>query len=147
MINPKIRLAENSESDIVRGILEEAHLIPDGLEWSRVFPSWLVAEYKGEIVAVCQILQGYPIGAILFLAVTKKYQNLGFGVILLRKAEKVLASMGCDAYCGLSDHAQIMSKLEKWGAIIFGPKVNWIFKRVYRPEVNYESVSANNGQH
>ena len=134
MIKPIIRPAQNHEAEIVRLILEMVGLIPEGLDWSEIYPSWLVAEHKGMIIGCVQVLPGKPLGHIGFLAVVPKYQYYGYGVLLLKAAERLLGNMGCDGFTSLTDHPHILRKMDKLGFTKFGPMVNWFFKRVQRKE-------------
>lgn len=144
MLKPKIRPAQDSEGEAIYKLLKEVGLVPEGLDWSRVYPSWIVAEYKNEIIGCAQVLPGKPLGHIGFLAVTPQYQQFGIGVHLLRAGEHLLASLGCDGFTGLTDHPHILRKLQKLNFVTFGPKVAWIFKRLYRQsEQTHESLQEN----
>jgi ribosomal protein S18 acetylase RimI-like enzyme len=140
MMTPKIRLAQDSDAEDIKRILENCNLIPNGLNFSRVYPSWLVAEYKGEIVGCCQVLIGFPLGHIGFWAIDPSRQGYGFGIFLWKAAEIMLANHGCDGFTGLTDHKDILKRLESVGAVIFGPPVNWIFKRVKKIGVAIENI-------
>jgi len=105
------------------------------MNWTRIYPSWLVGEYKGEIVGVVQALVGYPMGHIGFLAVVPKYQFLGFGVRLHRAAENVFALHGCDAYDAMTDNPHILRKLDKIRAVTLGSPVSVVLKRVPKVKI------------
>ena len=143
MIKAEIRFAEDSESGEVQRILRETGLFAEGMDWAHVHPSWMVAEYKGTIVGVVQVLIGHPMGHMGFLAVSPKYQSLGFGVHLWKAAEKMFALSGCDAYTAMTDHPHILRKLGRIGAVVFGPPVSWVFKRVAQIKVPRERLQAN----
>jgi GNAT superfamily N-acetyltransferase len=134
VIKPTIRPAIDADSAEIQRVLSETGLLVNGLDWSKIYPSWLVAEYKGEIVGTIQVLLGYPLGHMDILAVVPKYQNLGFGVYLWRAAEHILTINGCDGYTVFSDSPCILKHIGKLGGVIFGPPANWIFKRV--PQLN-----------
>jgi len=143
MIKPVIRLAQDSEAPIIEAILREVNLIPHGLDWSHVYPFWLVADLRGEIVGVIQVLPGKPLGHIGFWGVVPKWQSSGVGVFLLRAAQYALANSGCDGFTAVTDHPGVVKRIEGWGAVVFGPPVNWVFKRVAKLEVKKdESQSA-----
>ena len=136
MIRPTIRLAEDSEAEDVRYILEQVGQIPNGLDWSRVYPCWLVAELNGVICGCIQVLHGFPLSHIGFWAVLPGYQNRGIGIFLWKAAEKLLANSGSDGFTGMTLNPQVLKRLPEVGAIEFGDKVSLIFKRVYRRKEN-----------
>ena len=136
MIRPIIRLATDDEGEDIRHILSECGQIPEGLDWSRVHPCWLVAEYKGIIVGCVQTIIGYPLGHFGFWAVLPSYQNYGIGIFLWKAAERVFAQSGCDGFTGLTANPQVLKHLGKAGGITFGDKCDVIFKRVYRGRSN-----------
>lgn len=39
------------------------------IDWTRVYPYWVVAEYDGEIVAALQVCMGKPIGRLEMLTI------------------------------------------------------------------------------
>ena len=136
MIRPIIRLAQDSEGEDIHHILDEVGQIPDGLDWSRVYPYWLVAEHDGIIVGCAQVLPGFPLGHFGFWGILPGYQNKGIGIFLWKAVEKLLANGGSDGFTGMTLNPQVLKRLPEVGAIEFGDKVSLIFKRVYRRKEN-----------
>lgn len=132
MIRPIVRLAQDSEGEDIRYILDEVGQIPQGLDWSRVHPYWLVAEYDGMIVGCAQVLPGFPLGHFGFWGVLPGYQNYGIGIFLWQAVEKLLANGGSDGFTGMTANENVLKHLTEVGGVVFGVPCNLIFKRVLR---------------
>ena len=65
--NISIRLATNDEGPIIKGFVAATGFVEDYLDWSQIFPFWLVAEVEGEIVGCLQVCPSRPIGRLEFL--------------------------------------------------------------------------------
>ena len=62
MIN--IRLARNDEASQIQALLRPDNPLVDELDWSDIYPYWLVAEVDGKIVGCLQVCLGKPIGRL-----------------------------------------------------------------------------------
>lgn len=133
VIRPTIRLAQDHEGEEVHAILAAVGQVPGGLDWSRVYPSWLVAEHDGIIVGVIQVIMGYPLSHIGFWAVEPAWQNKGVGILLWWEAEKMIGDSGSDSFTGMTTNPQVLKRLPEVGGILFGDEpAKVIFKRVSR---------------
>jgi hypothetical protein len=65
----KIRLALDEAGPAIGAILEEHGV--QGLDWSRVFPHWLIATVGDDVIGCVQVLPSRPIGYANFLHVKK----------------------------------------------------------------------------
>lgn len=133
MLRPLVRMATNEEGEIIRHILEQADEfnIP-GLDWSRVWPNWLVAEHKGIIVGCIQVLPGRPLGYIGSLAVLPAYQRLGIAAYLAWGAERVLSNSGVSGSIFVSKNENLIRGLKKHGAYGDDQSYSLMFKPVPR---------------
>lgn len=65
-----IRLAKNEEGTEIYDLVRENGFKIDGLDWSDIYPFWLVAENKEEKIIGClQVCVSRPIGHIEMLSV------------------------------------------------------------------------------
>lgn len=63
----KIRLAQNEDGERIRELV--SNQVCDGLDWSDVYPYWLVAENNGRIVGCLNVALSKPIGRLDTLGV------------------------------------------------------------------------------
>jgi len=63
-----VRLAQNEDGDDVHGLLYASGLRLEGLDWSDIYPHWLVVGPNGKLVGCLQVLLGKPVGFIEFMA-------------------------------------------------------------------------------
>lgn len=63
-----IDLAQNDEGEDIAAVLK-ANGIELEVDWSGVFPHWLVATVEGRVVGCCQVLISKPFGFMEFLFV------------------------------------------------------------------------------
>ena len=132
MIRPSIRLATDDEGPKIVEILEASdEHVPDCLDWSRVWPHWLLAEHRGVRCGCINVLPGRPVGYIGSLAVLPVYQHEGIGAYLCLAAEDMLACSGVTGIVYTTKHPQIINGLAKRGA--YGEDgFHFIFKPVPR---------------
>lgn len=133
-MKPVVRIATNADAENIRLILDENRMIPRGLDWTEVEPSWIVAEFNGVIVGCAQFLIGKPLGHIGFIAVLPGYQNNrhGFGCLLALAAESILSNSGCDGYTGMTSNPIVKRRFLRTNGIVFGDPVEALFKRVQK---------------
>ncbi len=116
MIRPLVRMATNEEGEDIRYVLESNQELHPDLDWSRVYPHWLVAVHHGIICGCVHILFGSPWGAIDSLTVLPSYQNQGIGAYLAWGAEQVLRQSGVQAMTFTSVNPTIIEGLKRHGA-------------------------------
>lgn len=95
-----VRFATNDDAPRVKELVEETQKIT-GLDWSDIYPYWLVAE-KDEIVGCLNILMSKPLGRLELLSldpklghytrgrVAKALVYMGFGLLKAEGADGVL---------------------------------------------------------
>ena len=71
----EVRLASNEDGDDIHGLLHSSGVLIEGLDWSDIYPHWLVAEIARKIVGCFQVVLGKPIGFIEFLATDKSLSH------------------------------------------------------------------------
>ena len=67
----KIEIADDGVAPEVERLSKSNHFEFEGwdIDWSQVYPSWLVAFIGGEMVGCVQVLPGIPLGRLEFLSV------------------------------------------------------------------------------
>ena len=63
-----IRLAQNSDGETIQALVQHAGFTIDGIDWSDVYPYWLVAENGAGVVGCIQVLPAKPIGHLEMLS-------------------------------------------------------------------------------
>ena len=138
MIRPKIRVAQNSDAEVIQQILKANDMFTEGLDWSRLYPNWLIAEWKRKPIGCVQFLIGYPVGMIPMLAVLPGYRDSGTGMYLMWAAEELLRQAGCDGFLGITDSGRVLKKLPKLGGLEIGEFTLFV-KRIFR-DIKKEEV-------
>lgn len=64
----QVRFATDAEGPAVGAIVKGAGHVVGGCDWSKVYPHWLVAIYRGDMVGVLQICYGIPVARLELLA-------------------------------------------------------------------------------
>jgi GNAT superfamily N-acetyltransferase len=141
MIRPKIRIATNDEGEIIRDILATVDDMPECLDWSRVWPNWLLAEHKGVICGTIQVLPGYPMGHIGCLAILPRYRRQGIAAYLSWAAEELLRRSGVSGLTFTSNDQKLIEALERHGAVGVDETVRLMFKPV-RKKLNESTQST-----
>lgn len=70
-----VRLARNEDGDTIHDLLHADGLNLEGLDWSDIYPHWLVVGPRGELVGCLQVLLGKPVGFIEFMATAKSLSH------------------------------------------------------------------------
>lgn len=65
----EVRMAENTEGEIVGMLAARAGFQEDYVDWTNIFPYWLVAIYESRIIGTIQVCPGGPIGRLEILYV------------------------------------------------------------------------------
>jgi GNAT superfamily N-acetyltransferase len=142
MIRPTtIRVAQNHEGEIIRDILATVADVPGPLDWSRVWPNWLLAEHKGVICGTIQVLPGYPMGHIGCLAILPRYRKQGIAAYLSWAAEELLRRSGVSGLTFTSNDQKLIEALERHGAQGLDETVRLMFKPV-RKKLNESTKST-----
>ena len=68
MNKPQIRLADNSEGEKIHALVISNGFTLEDLDWSKIYPYWLIAEHDGVIVGTIQVCPALPIGRIEMLS-------------------------------------------------------------------------------
>ncbi|MCP4900054.1 MAG: hypothetical protein GY906_24050 [bacterium] len=72
-MNPTIRIAQNEDGEAVRRLVQEGPdaFAPEGVEldWSEIYPFWVVAEDEEKIVGTVQLCMALPVGRVEMLSV------------------------------------------------------------------------------
>ena len=63
-----VRLAQNKDGDDIHGLVSSSGQEISGLDWSDIYPYWLVVEMDGRIVGCLQVCAGKPMGRLDWLA-------------------------------------------------------------------------------
>src|SRR3990167_783214 len=58
----KIRLATNEAGPLISEILKENNVDLPGADWNTVFPNWLIATVKDEVIGCVMVMPAKPIG-------------------------------------------------------------------------------------
>lgn len=131
-----IRLAEDREGarvgELVEGMLVNVNM--GVIDWSRVFPHWIVAEVDGSIVGAVQISLGTPIARMENLSLDKALTgSLKAKVVdaLMRQGLGALQRSGAQVVTGMVafSRKKYRKVLEKRGAVI-GYSGHTMFMRV-----------------
>lgn len=64
-----IRLAENADGATIEKLSREGGFNVDGLDWSDIYPHWLVAENGNGIIGCIQVSLGKPIGRLEMMCI------------------------------------------------------------------------------
>lgn len=72
ILEVNIRLADNSEGQLIEKLTNENGFTLEGLDWSTVYPYWLVAIHEEEIIGAIQVCFGRPAGRLEFLSIKKE---------------------------------------------------------------------------
>ncbi len=78
----KIRLATNDEGPIIKGFVAATGFKEDYLDWSQIFPFWLVAIVEDEIVGCLQVCPSRPIGRLEFLYTVPELSHKMRGLVV-----------------------------------------------------------------
>lgn len=122
----KIRLAENEDGPRVRQLVAEAQADIEGLDWSSIYPHWIVAEKDGKIAGCINVAVSKPIGRLDFLAVDPALRPHARGKVvraLINQGLATLTHVGCSASVsqipfGLQAYKKVLKR--HFGAIVIG---------------------------
>ena len=121
----KIRLATNEDGGRIRELLARTQADIEGLDWSDIYPHWIVAE-KDQIVGCINVAVSKPIGRLDFLAIDPALgpHSRGRAVrALILQGLATLRHVGCTASVSqipfeLQSYKKTLKK--HFGAIVIG---------------------------
>lgn len=121
-----IRLAENSDGESLRELLAKSHGEIVGLDWSDIYPYWLVAEKENRIVGCINLAPSKPIGRLDLLAIDPDLGPHARGKVvraLILQGLSTLKHQGCSGSVSsipfnLRAYKKILKK--HFGAIVIG---------------------------
>lgn len=114
----KIRLALDECGQQIAVILAENGVVIPGCDWSRIFPSWLIATVGNDIIGCIQVMPAKPVGYCEFLF-TKPGISFKLRAIAIRQLiEQGIATvrLAGASYCACtvhSENAKFLGVLEK----------------------------------
>ena len=134
MSSIEIRVAENSDAAAIERLSKAGGFAVDDLDWSDIYPYWLVAENGAGVIGCIQVSLGKPIGRLEMLnvntdlthrerAMTVKKLVLG-GSATLKKSGAQIA-MGAVPF-ELKSYKKL---LKKRGAVVVG-RANIMIRRI-----------------
>lgn len=62
MAGLNIRMAQNTDGETIQSLVQHAGFTIDGIDWSDVYPYWLVAENGAGVIGCIQVLPAKPMG-------------------------------------------------------------------------------------
>jgi len=135
MIDAKVRLAQNSESEIVAALVEP-HFQMGGweLDFSAIFPYWLVAEIAGEVVGAVNIRISIPLSSIEMLVVKDELdgdERREVVPMLIDAAMTICAAHGASGASTMvsDENAGFLKSLEQNGYVV-GNRGSTVFGRI-----------------
>lgn len=117
-----IRLALNETGPQIAEILKENGVDMPGIDWSRVFPHWLIATVDDDVIGCLQVMPAKPFGHLEFLF-TRKSAGYKYRAIALRKLGEqgvlTLKVAGCSYVMGYVEpgDAALVDILKKNGMV------------------------------
>lgn len=120
-----VRLAMNEDGNVIKGLLDtfilESQL--DDVDWTDIYPYWLIAESDGYPVGCIQVCPGKPIGRLEMLAVDQSLPHPVTAKIvqaLLLQGLATLRKMGSQLASGMIpfEMKQYKKILRKRGAVV-----------------------------
>ena len=131
-----VRTIKNSEGELLRRIVtrEMADKLTN-LDWDHIEPYWLGAVQDGEILAVCQVLVGKPMGLVEFLCFADDYSDTQKARILKVLAKSTFAGLMMAGSTAVVSSVPFSKKSfknvlkRKWGCYVYATG-NLLMKRL-----------------
>ena len=101
---PAIRMALDVDGETIGDLVRENGFKDVGIDWSHVYPYWLVAEYEGEVVGCIQVRISIPIGGLEMLSIKQDLNHTLKSLIvksLLLGGSSTLKQAGASMAAGL----------------------------------------------
>lgn len=123
MSGPLVRLASNEDGARIKELFSGNF---DGLDWSDIYPHWIVAEKSGRIVGCINVAVSKPIGRLEFLGTDSTLSPHARGRIVRALIVQGLATLmraGCSASVSqipfeLRTYKRLLKK--HFGAVVVG---------------------------
>ena len=71
----EIRMAQDDDGETIHELVTGAGFSIDDLDWSRVYPHWLVAENGAGVVGCVQVCPSLPVGRLEMMGTSKALSN------------------------------------------------------------------------
>jgi len=88
----KIRLALDETGPLIAEILKENGIDLPGMDWSKVFPHWLIATVDDDVIGCLQVMPSKPIAYCEMLCVTEKVSFKLRAIAMLKLMQQGLAT-------------------------------------------------------
>lgn len=99
-----VRLADNSEGEIIRNLVSKNGFTINGINWNDIYPYWLCATMDNEIIGCIQVCIGKPIGRLEILCVKPGISHIQKALTiktLLLAGSETLRQAGAQMACGI----------------------------------------------
>lgn len=105
-----IRLAIDETGPMIAAVLKENGIEIPGMDWSKVFPHWLIATVENDVVGCVQVLPAKPVGYLEFLFVKKsspfKVRAIALDKLLIQ-GFSTLHLAGCQFVGGIVEKSNV----------------------------------------
>jgi len=88
----KIRLALDETGPLIAEILKENGIDLPGMDWSKVFPHWLIATVDDDVIGCLQVMPSKPIAYCEMLCVTEKVSFKLRAIAMLKLMQQGIAT-------------------------------------------------------
>lgn len=105
----KVRFARDAEGMAIAQMVHCSHDAVPAADWSKVYPSWILAEKDGETIGCMQVCFGLPAGRLEFLSFIPglPFRTRALAVMaLLNMGTLTLKKHGATAAAGTVDFSQ-----------------------------------------
>lgn len=114
----QVRLAVDGTGPMIAAVLKENGIEFPGADWSRIFPSWLIATVGDDVVGCVQVMPVKPVGYVNFLYVRP---SISFKLRAIAFRKLGLAAISTMHYAGIryvagmvsQENAKLINVLEK----------------------------------
>ena len=101
----EIRLASNEDGDRIRELVKQVGFLDaDNLDWRDIYPYWLVARIRGEVMGCIQVAMSKPVGYAEMLSIDQSVGHKTRALLvreLVLQANATLAKGGASMVAGL----------------------------------------------
>jgi len=116
-----VRFATNDEGLRVAELLDVSGFTIDDLDWSEIYPNWLIAEENEEVIGCLQIIPSKPVGWLELLSLERnmgKKRKARAVKALVSNGAALLKGMGAQVAMGVipADLGEYIKVLEHRGA-------------------------------
>lgn len=100
----KVRLARDDEGHIVERLVSEIWFVDMDLDFSKVFPYWLLAEISGVPVGAINVRHSLPLWSVEMLSIDSSLSKRHRGavvIMLINSANALAKGSGADGITGV----------------------------------------------